>query len=301
MAQAQAYNYTTRICNPQPNECQGVITASASLLISDAANPNGRTPRVGDCYISPASGTTCSGTSSLGYNTVWVVESLIQPSSSGVGIRQSAQCCQTWNCKTDKLGNIGCVDPRNGSGIYNSLQDCRDNCESTLISNDSFVNILEDVIEPWVDSESAACLYDIKSCPCGWDYVKNYQPPEVTPPQQPVYTQFTGANMCLSPDYALWESTLGSAAPNSTFGGLVSPFSLSCANLQGAYNPTIGMTIEGSSTNALGNYLAGSITNTINNVTTTYTWDKHVIVEVNPAFNSSILNPNLQVIQSTPC
>jgi len=296
---AQAYNYTTRICNPQPDEFQGIITASIALLITDAANPNGRSPVVGDCYISEAGG--IGGNNPLGYNTVWVVESLIQPSSSGVGIRQSAGCCQTWTCKTDKFGNIGCADPGNGSGIYNSLQDCLNSCESTLISNDSFEDYLGDIIKPWIDTEGGPCLHDIKTCPCGWDYVQNYQPPTVTPPQQPIYTQFTGAGVCLSPDYALWESTLGSAASNSTFHGLRSPFSLPCANLQGAHNPIVGMTIEGSQTTALGNFLAGSITNTINNVSTTHTWDKHIIVEVNPAFNSSILNSNSQVIQSTPC
>jgi len=207
------------------------------------------------------------------------------------------QLSDTWDCRWSKFTGQGCIKDTQGGGTYNSLQDCQNNCISELVFKDNF----RDIIEPWTDPGGGSCLHDIKTCPCGWDYVQNYQPPDPTPPQQPVYTQFTGTSVCLSPDYALWESTLGSAAPNSTFHGLMSPFSLPCANLQGAHNPTVGMTIEGSPTTALGNYLAGSITNTINNVPTTYTWDKHVIVEVNPAFNSSILNPNLQVIQSTPC
>ena len=208
--------------------------------------------------------------------------------------------------KTDKFGSVACVDPGNGMGVYSSLQGCLNNCESSLISNNSFEDYLQEIIKPWRDSETASCLYDIITCPCGWDYVKNYQPPAVTPPQQPMYTQFAGTDVCLSPDYALWESTIGSAGPNSYFGGLMGPFSIACVNLQGLHSPTTGTTIEGAPTNAMGNYLAGSITNTINNVTTTHAWTKHVvvevvIVEVNLAFNSSILNPNLQVIQSTPC
>jgi hypothetical protein len=205
--------------------------------------------------------------------------------------------CATWNCKWSKFTGQGCIKDAQGNGTYDSLTDCQNNCESRLVFEDNF----RDIIKPWIDPEGGSCLHDIITCPCGWDYVQNYQPPDPTSPQQPVYTQFAGAGVCLSSDYALWESTLGSATSNSTFHGLMSPFSLPCANLQGIYNPTVGMTIEGSPTTGLGNYLAGSITNTINNVPTTHTWDKHVIVEVNPAFNSSILNPNLQVIQSTPC
>lgn len=272
----------------QPPGPDNIITMGS---IVDSCNNQAYECDNGSCNFVGSRQGTYSG--DLYYTSPYTGNNLISSSSCWL-----SSACASWNCKIDKFGNSGCIQSFDGTGIYTSLQDCQDNCESTL---EISVDYLGDIIKPWIDEEGGTCLYDIKSCPCGWDYIQSYQPPEVTPPQQPVYAQFAGANMCLSPDYALWESTLGSAAPNSTFGGLMSPFSLPCAELQGVYNPTVGMTIEGSQTNPLGNFLAGSITNTINNTPTTHTWDKHVIVEVNPAFNSSILNPNLQVIQSTPC
>ena len=68
MAQAQAYNVLARIHNPQPNEGQGAIpwfhfvytqVSYNSLLISDAANPNGRSPIVGDCFTSHTFASDC--------------------------------------------------------------------------------------------------------------------------------------------------------------------------------------------------------------------------------------------------
>jgi hypothetical protein len=290
---ADPYFYKTRICDPQSGELQGTITAQVALLITDAANPNGRSPVVGDCYISEAG--SVNNNTPLGYNTVWVVEELLGYSSTFIGFRQSAACCQTWDCKTDKFGSVACVDPGNGSGIYNNLQDCQNNCEPTeIVFEDNF----RDVIRPWVDPGGGPCLHDIITCPCGFDYVQNWQP---NPLHYPTGSILTGYDVCISPDYNDFHNALFVAGTYSTFHGVRNSFPLPCAELQGVYNPTVGMTIESSPTNPLGNYLAGSITTVINSVSTTYTWDKHVIVEINAAYNSSIINPNQMVIQSTPC
>ena len=219
--------------------------------------------------------------------------------------RTLTTCAETYNCKVDKNGNNGCVNPGDGSGVYNSitftgnpLLDCQNNCISETVYGDVLQN--DSPTPGWADVivDNRLCLNDVLACPCGWTYGPDGN----------------GVYRCLSPDYNWFEQqyqALGyiphgqHPAGSHIFMQMVGAWHIPCANRQGLLNPQVGMTFDGNTINGLFNNLGanfyvegGPFTNNPTPGIISHTAME--IVEVNPAENSSILTNHYNLFE-VPC
>jgi hypothetical protein len=212
-------------------------------------------------------------------------------------------CHPSWDCRTDKFGNSGCVATISG-GVYNSLIDCQNSCEPT---EQVFIDRFKDIIiEPWIDEEFGGCKTDIWTCPCGWSYDENYQG---------IFTQFAGMKMCISPNYGayqIWAMNnpgllpLGWAASGGWLYIMNGAHFLPCVEQQGLFHPVLGMSVKSHSQSPNPQAFGPpggplGITYTFGGHTYTDNWDKHVIVAVEHAFNTSLAAYIPWIQPASPC